>query len=73
MYYTFECHFQPNQKRLRQLGDPVYECQMQLGFLQIMWCPQLKNIFFKIISNNHKKFTSKFSLLHKKKIFRNPP
>ena len=23
MYNTFECHFQPNQKRQRDSGDPV--------------------------------------------------
>ena len=23
MYNTFECHFKPNEKKQRELGDPV--------------------------------------------------
>ena len=26
MYNTFECHFKPNKKKQRELGDPVGPC-----------------------------------------------
>ena len=32
MYNTFECHFKPNQKNQRELGDPVFQ-----GWVQSKW------------------------------------
>ena len=28
MYNTFECHFKPNKKKQRELGDPVIENEL---------------------------------------------